>query len=90
MGFAERLKYLREEKGVTQKEVAKSCDITTTCICNLENGLRNPTGSTIIALSDFFGVSADYLLGRTDDLGAVLPSQRPAMPVLNEIGRAHV
>ncbi len=84
MGFAERLKYLREEKGVTQKEVAKSCDITTTCICNLENGLRNPTGSTLLALANFFNVSTDYLIGRTDDLGAVLPSQRPAMPVLNE------
>lgn len=84
MSFAERLKYLREEQGVTQKEVAFACDITPTCICNLENGSRNPTGSTITALSDFFGVSADYLLGRTDDLGAVLPSQQPAMPILTD------
>ena len=84
MSFAERLKYLREEQGITQKEVAIACDITPTCICNLENGSRNPTGSTITALSDFFGVSADYLLGRTDDLGAVVPSQHPAMPILND------
>lgn len=73
MSFSEILKELRLEKGYTQTEVAKYCNVSTQCISSLEIGTRNPTGSTIIALSDFFGVSADYLLGRTDDLGAVLP-----------------
>jgi transcriptional regulator with XRE-family HTH domain len=70
MSFCELLKYLRTEKGVTQKEVAQACDITPTCICQLESGVRNPTGSTIKALASYFGCSADYLLGLEDDFGA--------------------
>lgn len=69
MNFCEILKYLREEKGVTQKEVALACDLTPTCICQLESGVRNPTGSTIKALAVYFGCSADYLLGFEDELG---------------------
>lgn len=62
MSFCELLKDLRDEFGVTQKEVALACGITPTCICQLENGSRNPTGSTIKALAKYFGCSADYLL----------------------------
>ncbi len=70
MGFREVLKYLRTEKGVTQIEVAKGCGLTTTCICSLEQGTRNPTGSTVAALAKYFGCSADYLLGLENDYGA--------------------
>ena len=69
MNFCETLKYLRAEKGVTQKEVEKACNLTPTCICSLEQGTRNPTGSTIRTLAVYFGVSADYLLGLEDDYG---------------------
>lgn len=62
MSFCELLKDLRDEFGVTQKEVALACGITPTCICQLENGSRNPTGSTIKSLAKYFGCSADYLL----------------------------
>lgn len=84
MSFSEILKDLRLEKGYTQTEVAKYCNVSTQCISSLEIGTRNPTGSTITALSNFFGVSADYLLGRTDELGAVVPSQNAAMPILSD------
>ncbi len=69
MSFGEILKDLRAEKGVTQVEVAKGCGLTTTCICSLEQGTRNPTGSTVAVLATYFGVSADYLLGLVDDFG---------------------
>ena len=75
MNFCETLKYLRAEKGVTQKEVAKACNLTPTCICSLEQGTRNPTGSTIRTLAVYFGVSADYLLGLEDDYGVVIPDE---------------
>ena len=74
MNFCEILKYLRAEKGVTQKEVAIACDLTPTCICQLETGARNPTGSTIKALAIYFNCSADYLLGLEDDFGNVVVS----------------
>ncbi|MDE6597984.1 MAG: helix-turn-helix transcriptional regulator [Clostridia bacterium] len=79
MSFREILKDLRIEKGVTQIEVAKGCGLTTTCICALEQGRRNPTGSTIAALARFFNVSADYLLGLIDDFGA------PIADVMNDM-----
>lgn len=66
------LKDLRAEKHVTQKDVALACGVTPTCICQLENGTRTPTGSTIKSLAQYFDVSADYLLGLKDDLESVI------------------
>ena len=71
MQFKDVLKMLREERKLSQKEVALSCDISPTCICQLETGQRNPTGTTLYSLADFFQVSTDYLLGRSDDLGVI-------------------
>lgn len=68
MKFCDILKDLRQEKNVTQKDVAAACEVTTTCISQLESGVRNPTGSTLRALALYFGVSADYLLN-LDDIG---------------------
>ena len=70
MAFSETLKYLREEKQITQKELAAACKLSPQCICALEQGTRNPTGSTVAVLAQFFEVSADYLLGLEDDFGA--------------------
>ena len=70
MDFREILKDLSFEKNMTQGEVAKGCGLTPTCICQLETGARKPTGSTVIALANFFEVSSDYLLGLEDDFGA--------------------
>lgn len=69
MTFSETLKYLRQEKQITQKQLAYACKLSPQCICNLEQGTRNPTGSTIRTLAVYFGVSADYLLGLEDDFG---------------------
>ena len=71
MAFSEILKELRLAKGLTQTEVAKGCKVSMQCISSLEMGTRNPTGTTLTALADYFQVSTDYLLGRTDDLGMV-------------------
>jgi len=81
MAFSNILKYLREEKEITQVELAKACNLSPQCICNLEQGTRNPTGSTVATLARYFGVSADYLLGLEDDFGA--PT---AAPMGEEIG----
>lgn len=67
--FAERLKYLREEKGLTQKELAKICKVSPQCICCLEQKTRYPTGSTVAELARALGATADYLLGLEDDFG---------------------
>ena len=71
MQFKNILKYLREGRNLSQKQVAEACGISATCICQLETGARNPTGSTLYLLADFFQCSVDYLLGREDDFGVI-------------------
>lgn len=78
MLFNEILKGLREERGLTQKNIADACKVSPTCICQLETGSRSPTGSTLLSLADFFNCSIDYLLGREDDFGnIVVQTQKP-------------
>lgn len=67
MKLFERLKQLRTEKGVSQTEVAKNTGIVSRTYLRYEKGEREPEASTIIALADYFDVSADYLLGRSDE-----------------------
>lgn len=79
MLFNEILKGLREERGLTQKNIADACKVSPTCICQLETGSRSPTGSTLLSLADFFNCSIDYLLGREDDFGNVtIKTEKPA------------
>lgn len=61
-----RLKELRKERNLTQLRVAALVDITRGAYANIENGKREPDFRTICILADYFGVSADYLLGRSD------------------------
>jgi transcriptional regulator with XRE-family HTH domain len=64
--FAARLKELREERGITKKELSVAVHVSDTCVSRWENGSRTPNVDSIIALSQFFGVSADYLIGLVD------------------------
>lgn len=61
-----RLKNLRTNKGVTQKEVAYAIGIALTTYANYEQGTREPSIETIVKLCKYFECSADYLLGLTD------------------------
>ncbi len=62
----ERLKELRIEKGFTLKYVAEKLNVTIRTICRYEDGTREPSISMLKSLCDFYDVSADYLIGRTD------------------------
>lgn len=65
--FGERIRILRKEKHIRQEDAAKELGISTRTYCRYETGEREPTAPTIVALADLFGVSADYLLGRSDE-----------------------
>ena len=67
MGFKERLKDKRLEAGLTQAELAKKASVTTRTIQNYEMGVRKPTYEMLIAIADYFDVSLDYLVGRSDN-----------------------
>lgn len=64
-----RLKELREEKNLTQNDIAKAINTSRPNIGRWEKGENEPSSSAVIALAQFFNVSADYLLGLEDDFG---------------------
>lgn len=61
-----RLKELREDRDLRQSDVARATGIDQRTISNYETGKSNPDSYALIKLADFFEVSVDYLLGRTD------------------------
>ncbi|WP_206832130.1 helix-turn-helix domain-containing protein [Alicyclobacillus fructus] len=65
--FSERLRMLRRQNGLTQLELATAVQLSERVIRYYESGEREPVVSQLIALADFFNVSLDYLVGRTDD-----------------------
>lgn len=65
--FKEQLKSARKTANKTQKEVALYLGIAERAYQNYEYGNREPNLETLSKLADFFNVSTDYLLGRSDD-----------------------
>lgn len=65
--FAERLKTLRTTNNATQKDIAESLGITVRGYQFYEYATKEPTMSNLIALADYFKVSIDYLVGRTNN-----------------------
>ena len=65
--FSERVKNLRITKNATQKDVADAISITVRAYQYYEKATKEPTLSKLLALADFFDVSLDYLVGRTDN-----------------------
>jgi len=67
MKLAERLKELRKERSLRQEQVAVAVDISMSAYCNYEQGKREPIASVLERIADYYDVSVDYLLGRSDD-----------------------
>lgn len=66
MEFKERLVKLRKELNLTQEDFAQKIGYTRTAISAWEIGRNEPSNSDTIKIADFFGVSTDYLLGKSD------------------------
>ena len=65
--LSKRLKECRKDKGYTQGQVAIYCDITEKSYQNYELMTRQPKIEILIKIADLFGVSIDYLVGRTNE-----------------------
>lgn len=65
MTFGQLLAVLREEKGIPQKELASQLNISISTVSNYENGVHCPDFNMLCRIADYFGVTTDYLLGRT-------------------------
>lgn len=61
-----RLVYLRSEKGLSQYEAAERLGFSRGKLANYEQGSRQPDYDTLQIIADFYDVTIDYLLGRTD------------------------
>ena len=70
-----RIKQLREKKEVSQSELASSIGIARNTLSQYETGKRQPDYKTLLKFADYFGVSTDYLLGRTDNQKRVVSPQ---------------
>jgi transcriptional regulator with XRE-family HTH domain len=72
-----RLKECRENAHLSQKYVAITLGISSPSVANWERGKTNPTQENIVKLADLYGVSVDYLLGRTDDVNGAADDESP-------------
>ena len=64
--FSNRITSLRKERGLSQKEVAMSLGVSQALLSHYEKGVRECGLEFVIKCSDYFGVTTDYLLGKTD------------------------
>lgn len=64
--FPERLRELRKEKGITQRELAQHMNVAVSTVTRWELDVQEPDYLTLIKLAKFFEVSTDYLLGLED------------------------
>lgn len=64
--LGKRIKELRKKKGITQKKLASYLGISDRAVGYYESGQRTPPPDILQKIADFFNVSTDYLLGRTN------------------------
>ena len=62
----ERIRNLREDRDLKQEDMAKFLHCSQACYSNYENGKRDVPTAVLQELADFYGVSVDYLMGRTN------------------------
>ncbi|MCM1234846.1 MAG: helix-turn-helix domain-containing protein [Ruminococcus flavefaciens] len=65
--LAKRLIKLRSERKLSRREVAASTGMTERTYQRYENAERDPSAPVLLALADYYDVTTDYLLGRTDE-----------------------
>lgn len=64
--FAKKLKKLRLENGISQKDLADELGISRSCLANYETGKRQPDNEMLVKIADRFQVLVDYLVDRTN------------------------
>ena len=67
MSFSDRIIQLKNERKLLQKDIASSVGLSLRAYQYYEKGQKEPTLSVLLRLADYFDVSLDYLVGRSDD-----------------------
>ena len=79
--FCMNLSRLRREKGVSQRKAASDLHISQALLSHYENGAREPGLAFVCRACDYYGVTADFLLGRTGDS----PAARPGTETIRQL-----
>jgi transcriptional regulator with XRE-family HTH domain len=81
--FGERLKKLREERQLSQSDLGKTFNLSQSTIAYYESGKKQPYPNMLEKFSDYFNVSVDYLLGRTEvrNQQSIVAPHRPGDPM---------
>ena len=83
--FSRVITLLRKERGITQKQAAADLGISQAQLSHYEKGIRECGLEFLVRAADYYGVSCDYLLGRSPDrTGAVLTVFRTGSPVASD------
>ena len=82
--FAYRLTALRQEKNISQQQLAEAIGVSASAIGFWETGTNEPKASYLLRLAKYFHVSSDYLLGLEDDLGVKQETSAPHPAIREE------
>ena len=83
--FPQNLSALRREKNISQRAAAADLGISQALLSHYENGAREPGLGFVCRACDYYGVSADYLLGRSDRPNAALSAATTAAAYLEKL-----
>ena len=83
--FPEILSALRREKSINQRTAAADLGISQALLSHYENGAREPGLGFVCRACDYYGVSADYLLGRSDRPDAAQSAVKTAVGYLDRL-----
>ena len=83
--FAQTLSALRRQKNLNQRTVALDLGISQALLSHYENGAREPGLGFVCRACDYYGVTADYLLCRSEEPDAASSARRAAMSFLEQI-----
>jgi len=84
-----RLRILREERGESIADLARILNAPPGTVGKWDRDEREMDYSTLIAVSDHFGVSVDYLLGRDRDLDTLRPDEKDLLSIYRSLPSAH-
>ena len=65
--LSDRLLALRQERNISQKSLVKEMGLALNTYVRYERGEREPTASVLVQIADFYGVTLDYLVGRSEE-----------------------
>ncbi|WP_409342769.1 helix-turn-helix domain-containing protein [Paenibacillus sp. MBLB4367] len=87
--FGRRLAELRNQRGMSQYELADRLQLSRGQIANYEQGTREPDFKTLILLADFFEVSLDFMLSRIDKPNSLRLDEETVVLSASEAGYLH-